>query len=356
MNRRDSYHGRGQTRLAVIVLLVVVALGGLIAAAVLLFGPGSTPIVQKVPPTQQQIDDRLGALQQAFQSALQEERDLGRVASQARLFTQDHPDEPAGHMLLAQVQMRLNQWESSYTSWTRALELDPDVFEVHKMAGFCAAKLGRIKQAEAHYRGAIDLVGDRADHKVFASLGQLYLVLNDLDAAERAFKSAIDAPGTGKKTNWKHAGYAGLTDVAGQRGAYEKADELIDRAIKLSKVDSDADTVGYQIQKARLYMDAGRSDDALAVLTSLSNQNANAAMRIESAQLRARLYEQADDLERAVNHIATVCQLYQMQPDRKDDQLADFYALLARWQIKAGRYDAARTSIANLNMLQPEHP
>ena len=53
------------------------------------------------PMTQEQIDAELGELQQSFQTALQEKLDLSRLAGQARVFTEAHPNEPGGHVLLA---------------------------------------------------------------------------------------------------------------------------------------------------------------------------------------------------------------------------------------------------------------
>lgn len=344
--------------LPVIVGLAVLAVGAAVVAGVLLLGaPDRRGAGAQGPPASQQaIDDRLGALQKQFQSALQEDRDLGRVFGRARLFTEDHPEEPAGHVLLAQVQMQTGRWSSAYESWSRALALDPGVFEVHKMAGFCAAKLGRLEQAVDHYRDAIELAGARADHEVHAALGRLYLSLGRPDDAEAAYEKSLDAPGAGNQTNWKHRGYAGLADVASVRGEYDLAQQHVDRALKLAKLDSKADTVGYRVQKARLYLDAGQPDHALAVLNDTARRDPDAALRIESTRLRAKLYEQAGDPERAVNHVASVCQLYQMQADRREDKLAALYALLAQYQIKAGRYDAASTSIANLETLTPKDP
>lgn len=338
------------------LLLAVVAAGG-VTATIILLGPGRPdPTVDIAPPTQEDIDAQLGMLQQQFQSDLQEKRDLTRVYDQVRLFTLDHPEDQAGQMLFAQIQMQLNQWESAYLAWTRSLELDPNVVEVHKMAGFCAAKRGELEQAVKHYQGAAHVAGTRADNEVYHSLGRLYLALEDADAAEQSFSKALQAPGAGSRTNWKHEAYAGLADVAGTRGDFDQADTHLERAMKLAKLDSGADVVGYHIQQARLLMDRGQADDALAVLLSVAQSNRDAALRIESARLRARLYEQSGDLEKAVNHIATVCQLYQLKANRKDEQLGLFYALLAEWQIKAGRQDAARISIENLKTLLPDHP
>lgn len=337
--------------------LAVLAGVGLASVLFAVFRPSDNPEAGKpVAVTQSEIDAELGALQEALQSALQEKKDLSRLYAKARLFTERFPGEPAGHVLLAQICLGSQRWSDAYLSWTRALELDPDGYELWKMAGFTAAKLGRLEESRAQYTQAAAIQGDRTDSDVFTSIGRLELVLGNLTEAEQAFTRALDAPGIGEKTNWKHEAYAGLADVASVRGDHDKAHELVDRAIKLAKIDSSADLAGYHIQKSRLYMDAGDHEQALTMLTHTWQLYPTSPQRIESAELRATLYEYAGDLARAVNHIAYVCETYQNNPQRIDDQLADYYALLATWQLKAGQLDAATTSVHNISTLVPTHP
>ena len=337
--------------------LAVIAIGGAVLAYVLLVSKSGTGPDNTTPAlTQEEIDAKLGTLQEQFQSAMQEQQNLSRILARAKLFTEDHPEQVPGHILLAQLRMRMQEWEPAYESWTNALKLDPGVYEICKMAGFCAARLGRLNRALKHYEEAVDAAGDQADNEVFASIGQLHLSLGNLDAAEAAFTKSLNAPGAGEKTNWKHMGYSGLANVAAVRGDFEEAHQKIDRAIKFANSDSNADIVGYNIQKARLYLDERRPNDALLMLTTTWQQYNEATLRIESARLRARLYELKGELDQAVNHIAYVCQTHQTDPDRQDEMLADFYALLAEWQIKAGQKDAAKTSLQNLKTLEPEHP
>lgn len=351
-----SRRASARVTIPVVVGLAIAAVGGAVLAWVLLLRGGDGQTIEPTTMTQAAIDADLATLQEDFKTALQEKRDLTRVLARTKRFTEQHPDQLAGHILLAQTQMREQRWGPAYASWTRALELGPGVYEQYKMAGFCAARLDRLEQALGHYQDAVDAAGDRADYEVFASIGRLHLAMDNPDAAEQAFTRALNAPGTGDKTNWKHPGYAGLANVAAVRGEFEQAHQHIDRAIKLANLDSNADLVGYHLQKARLYLDADQPDNALAMLTTTWQQFDDAQERIESARLRAALYERADQTDKAVTHIAYVCDLHQRDPDRKDPVLAEFYALLAKWQLKAGQTQNARTSISNLRTLAPDHP
>jgi len=335
-------------------LALLIAVG--VYLAVSRSGETDHPVDVRLNLTPEQIDERLGALQKEFQTVLQEKLDRARFEAKARLFTEQVPDEPAGHVLLAQVRMSLNKWEEAYTSWAHALESDPGAYELSKMAGFCAARLSRLEQAVKHYEAAAGSAGSATDCEVYAALGRLYLSLNQPEKAEAEFNLSLTAPAPGEKTNWKHDAYSGLADVAATRGDAEAALSWNDRAIKLAKVDSSADTVGYHIQKARIYMDLGRDDDALTMLTHTWQTYPDSQGRIESARLRAKLYERAGQLDKAVNHIALICDMHFNELERQDLVLADFFALLAEWQIKAGQKDQAKIALANLETLMPQHP
>lgn len=350
---------RSAGRLSPVALAVLVLLSICIGAVAYLAiqgdkAPGENT-TKRTTQSAQQIADELAALQQEFQTVLQEKLDLPRFEARARDFAKRNPGETDGHVLLAQVRMQMQRWEEAYASWLRALEDMPEGFELNKMAGFCAVKLDRLAVAEQHYRDAVRVSGDAADCDVYAALGRLMIARGDTDAAELSFKRALDAPAPGEKTNWKHAAYAGLADVASLRGDLETAIQHIDLAINLANADSQADRAGYFIQKARIYRDAGQPEQAVAMLIFAWDQEPDAQWRIESARLRAALHEQAGELEKAVRHVAFVCDYHQRDPDRRDRIVAEYVALLAEWQIKAGLKNQAMISLDNLATLAPEH-
>lgn len=296
-------------------------------------------------------------MQQDLQTAMQEKQDLSRLAGQARAFTERYPDSQGGYVLLAQTRMGLEQWDQAYPAWQLALAKDTaGAFEMNKMAGLCAAKLGRVDQALAHYQQAVQTTNDQADSEVYAALGRLHLALNDVASAKQMFNRAVEARGPRDETNYKHEAYAGLADVASVNNDIDSALSWIDRAIKMAKLDSDADSVAYHIQKARIYMDAGRDQDATAMLAYTWSQFPDSPWRIESARLRAKLYERDNQLDKAVDNLQAITEYHRMSETRDNQTLANFTALLAHWQIKANRIDAARISLHNLQTLAPNHP
>jgi tetratricopeptide (TPR) repeat protein len=325
-----------------------------LAVVILFLNRGGGGATDPAPPTQEEINQELGVLQQAFQTALQEKQDLTRLAAQARAFTEEHPETQGGYVLLAQTRMGLKQWDQAYKAWDKSLSFDQGAFELNKMAGLCAAKLGQVEQALRHYQRAVE--SDKADNEVFAALGRLHLSLNDVDSAEAMFKQAVDARAPGEKTNYRHEAYAGLADVSAVRGDIDTALSWIDRAIKMAKLDSSADSAGYHIQKARIYMDAGRDEDAVTMLGYTWSEFADAPWRIESARLRAKLYERANKIDNAANYVQTITEYHRMSETRDKETLANFTALLADWQLKAGRTEDAKISLHNLQTLAPEHP
>jgi tetratricopeptide (TPR) repeat protein len=352
-NATKRHAGRITPGLAALLVLVALSIG---AAVYLALSPG-----ERVPPpppqaTQAEIDAELGALQQDLQTALNEKQDLTRIAAQARAFTEDHPDEQGGYVLLAQARMGLKQWDRAYSAWDSALRDDDEAFELNKMAGLCAAKLGEIDRALSHYERAVAATNDQADSEVYAALGRLQLALNNVDDAEAMFNRSAEARGPGEKTNYKHEAYAGLADVAAVRGETEAALTWIDRAIRMAGLDSEADDAAYHIQKARIYMDADQDQDAVTWLGYTWSEFADSPWRIESARLRAKLYERADQLDTAVDYLQSITEWHRLDEGRTDEVLAEFTALLATWQVKAKRYDDARISLYNLETLAPDHP
>jgi predicted Zn-dependent protease len=300
---------------------------------------------------------QLEALQAEVNAAMNDGQALPRLEARVRDFTRRHPGPWEGHLLLAQVRLRLSMWEPAYDSLTRALADQPESEELNRLAGDCAAKLGRLEQAERHYRAAIAAAGEGADSDMHAALGRLYLATDRVDLAEQAFNNSIAARyARGQDVNWRHKGHAGLADVASLRGDFDTALTQIDQALRFAESDSQADVTGYRIQKARLYMDAGRDDEAATMLAYAWSQEPEAQWRIESARLRATLFERAGEMDKAVNHVKLVCDMVQLSEDRRDDTLANLYALLARWQIKAGRTDAARLALDNARTLWPDQP
>ncbi|MEM6505045.1 MAG: tetratricopeptide repeat protein [Planctomycetota bacterium] len=352
----QSTYRRGAVSVGWVLLLALLALA--ISAVISLVVTRSSEDASPERPavSQEQIDQELGVLQQDFQTALQEKQDLSRLAAKARAFTERYPEEQGGYVLLAQTRMGLKQWDQAYTALQQALTFDENAFELSKMAGLSAAKLGRIDKALSHYLAAVQATNDQADSEVYTAIGRLYLALGSPLNAERVFNQAAEARGPGEETNYKHEAYAGLADVSAVGGDTEAALSWVDRAIKMSGIDSDADTAAYHIQKARIYMDADRDQDAVTMLNYTWSEFADTPWRIESARLRARLYERAGQLDKAVDHLQAITEWHRINENRNEETIAEFTALLAGWQIKAGRIDDARVSLFNLQALVPGHP
>ncbi|MFK7787890.1 MAG: tetratricopeptide repeat protein [Phycisphaeraceae bacterium] len=355
IKQHRSRHCTGAISLGWVVLLVLLAIA-LSAVIYLALNRGNSGTADPPRATQEQIDKELGVLQQAFQTTLQEKQDLARLAAQARAFTEQYPEQQGGYVLLAQTRMGLKQWDLAYAAWKQALTEDVSTFEISKMAGLCAAKLGEVEQALSHYQQAVESTNDQADSEVYAALGRLHLALNDVDLAEQMFDRAVDARGPGEDTNYKHQAYAGLADVAAVREDTATALSWIDRSIKMANLDSSADSAAYHIQKARIYMDADRDQDATTMLGYTWSQYPDAPWRIESARLRAKLYERADQLDAATDYLQSITEWHRLSEERDNETLANFTALLTQWQIKANRTDDAQISLHNLQTLAPGHP
>lgn len=343
----------------VLIVLIVLGLGiGVVAYLVIdRLGDDARVADARQRASADEIAAELAALQAEVNAAMNDGQALPRIEARVRDFTRRHPGPWEGHLLLAQVRLRLSKWQGAYDALTRALADRPNAEELNRLAGDCAAKLGRLDEAERHYREAVAAAGDAADSDMHAALGRLYIATDRIGPAEQAFRDSIAARhARGGDVNWRHKGHAGLADVAALRGDFDTAQREIDQALRFADSDSKADVTGYRIQKARLYMNADADEDAATMLAYAWSRDPDAQWRIESARLRATLYERAGEMDKAVNHVALVCDLVQLSEDRRDDALANLYALLARWQIKAGQPDAARVALDNARTLWPDQP
>jgi len=312
---------------------------------------------QQAPPNPQIVEARLDALRQEFNTIIDEKLDATALEARVRVYTERHPENAGGFLLLGQARMSLLRWADAYEALSTSLQLKSDEPECHRLAGACAAELGRYDQAQQHYLDALRIAGPRANCALYRNLGQLYLVRGDLDAAEQAYTRSLDAPAPpGEDTNWKHEGYAGLANVASQRGDLNTALQNIELAIVLSKAQTGSDEVGYYIQKARIYADAGQDEQAITTLVTTARNYRNADLRIEAVRLRARLYERAGNVGSAVEYINTILELRELANNDTDAELAEFYALLAQWQIHAGQNIQALNTLDVLRGLSPDHP
>jgi tetratricopeptide (TPR) repeat protein len=81
--------------------------------------------------------------------------DMGAIDAACRVYAEailHHPDNPAGHVNLANLLLRANRHDEARRHYETALRVDPDHATAHQGLGAVLADLGERAMARAHFR------------------------------------------------------------------------------------------------------------------------------------------------------------------------------------------------------------
>lgn len=290
--------------------------------------------------------EEMAQLQEQFKRYMENRLDFTDLLPDARAYTKRHPDDPAGYILLAQVLMKMERYGEAYPALAEALRDNPDHFELQKLTGTCAAKLGLWEDAERHLLAAHDL---KEDETVILQLGNVFYETDRLDEAEEMYVAAKALSGMTPP----HKANAGLAEVYAARGDLDRALQFISLAIRWADGDSEAEVWVYQLNKVRLLFDAGQWAAGEQLLRQTRAEYPEAVYLLAGARLRARLYAQQGDLPSAARELEN---LVYAPAGQTDPERADILAELAHWQLEAGNTARAGEAVAALRALVPEHP
>ena len=180
---------------------------------------------------------------------------------------------------LGLLRSKQERYPEAVEYFQRAMRLKPLYTDPHLNLGMAYGKMGELEKAELQLRAAVALSPLRTDAR--NELGKLYGDAGRLQEAEEQFLHSVES-----EPNW--TGYDGLGGVYLRGGEGARAEQAFLRAIALDPYDSVA-----RFQLGRLYLEAGRRDDALreyqaGLATDPSNAEALAAVtQIKSKGSRA---------------------------------------------------------------------
>ena len=329
---------------SLIILLVIAVIGGLIALALNLRTP-TTP-----PPDPAVAAAEMEAEQGRLMLALENERDVAVLLPRLRELVQKYPDYAAAHTTLGQTLLQLGRLDEAGTALDRSLALNPNQPEVASLAAGIAAQQGRVDDAIENYQTAI--AADADDPRFRFQLGNLYLREGRLEEAEAALQAAL------ARDAEMHQAHAALADVDRKRHDFNAADTRLQRAIELATApkptpsgggsgtdNSERDVLIYQRKRAAVLREAGRPDEALAVLRDLPRRVClSPGVRDDLAEL---YNEVGQPVFAALNYErATII----------DPLDADAAEQAVRWYLKADEPDDAAAALAKLQRIQPHHP
>jgi len=193
----------------------------------------------------------------------------------------DYPGDPQAYVYLAQAAMGQKQWQVAYDAAQQAVQRDPELHEIHFLAGVLAEKLDKNEAAASHYLQAMEVNDSAAKYPLY--LANLYLRTNQLDEAQlyalRVLRLDPSIP----------QAYALLARIAGRQGKIDMALDQINRAIKLAPADS-KDRYAYTLQRVRLLRRAGVPEREEALNALLALPEAYRTQRREVTEELAQTY------------------------------------------------------------------
>jgi len=128
----------------------------------------------------------------AFDEAisLMDKGDTGRAVSILNGIAERYPQVQRTFTLIARAQQADHHWLAAWEAYDRALALKESA-ELHLRAGECLEKMGRLKDAEKHFRkGSTCKDYTNLEYELSFALGRVYAGLGRDDKAERELKRA----------------------------------------------------------------------------------------------------------------------------------------------------------------------
>jgi tetratricopeptide (TPR) repeat protein len=249
------------------------------------------------------------------------------------------PGDPQAYVYMAKAAMGQRQWQTAYDAAIEALQRDPELHDIHFLAGVLAEKTDRPETALKHYADAMDAYDSAAKYPLYRA--NLLLKRNELDDAQLYALRVIRLDPTVPQA------YAILAEVAGRQGKLPMALDQINRAIKLCPADS-ADRFAYTIQRVKLLRRTGPTERAEAL-------NALLALPVEYRQQQRAVTEELAQtylsLERPGDAAGAWSAWFKNHPG---DAAAAAEAGLAL--VRAGEIELAREYLQLAQRIKPHDP
>lgn len=190
------------------------------------------------------------------------DRDPKKAGELVREYVRRFPDDPEGYFRLAGVLMREGKTEEMLATYERLLSLDPNQATAYNALGYHFIGRRDFVKGEDYLKRYRFLAPDQANP--YDSLGELYANTGRYDEAEEHLSRALEI-----KPDFVPAiGHLGTLEVG--RGNREAAAAHFRRAAEMSE--SWKDKHAFVGAAATALLDAGRPDDALAVIDRAAAQ------------------------------------------------------------------------------------
>ncbi len=259
------------------------------------------------------------------------------------------PKEPRTQIYLAQIYARhLNKTDLALAAVQKAIDVAPEDFQPWAAAYDLLLQAGEKKKAIELLDRALKSPSKKPEfwlrlgrHLQKISKGGDKPSEDEMRQMETAFTKAGDLKPDSASV------LAQTGNFFAEVGQQKKALTYYEKAMKLNQAPTDDATRNLPEKYADLLIKDGRTSDALPVLERLAN-DPQQSLRSDLYDRLSELYEQAGQIDKAVDHIRQTLVLDTSAPNN--------HYRLAQVQIRAKRYDDAITTIQAARKRFPNDP
>jgi len=262
------------------------------------------------------------SLAEAFDAARRylDAQQPGKAEAILRAAIKKVPENQQAHLLLGETLLQQNRVRDAYDEYDRAIFIGPDNPEYRYAAATIAAQIGRLDDAELHYRAAQQQ--DRANPKYPLYLAQVQRKLGYTDEAKKNLLIAAKLD-PDLATAW-----GSLAAIALDENKLTIADQHIAKARNL-----DPDNLAWRVIKAQVLRRSNKPEDAVALLNALPRD-----VRADNPGVLLELAQSYGLLKQPDNAAGIYIDAAELQPDT-----AEYSYQAALWLQRAGKIDRAIT-------------
>ncbi len=185
-----------------------------------------------------------------------------------------YPESARAWLALGGSQASLNQNEEARKSFSKALELNPDLISAHVALAFnCVFGQPRdLKQAEIHMQKCTEIAPKEA--KCYENLGDVYRAMNKLEDARKQYSKALELDPKLSVVNLKKG------HVNSFLGNYQEAFADYDKGIEGAKA---SNRINYANYRAFTHLHAGDANAAIQDLSKLVSSAGSLGLSADEA-------------------------------------------------------------------------
>lgn len=143
------------------------------------------PVPASLHPGAQDIDTLIDKADTAYGQG-----DLNDARIYLERAEKQDPDNPEILNKLGFIHFKKDEYETALAKYERSLELDPYDDLTHNAAAAVLRRLGRLDEAQEHYKAAVDI--DDNYEETYYNYGQLLLEKGDATGAKMMFEKALE--------------------------------------------------------------------------------------------------------------------------------------------------------------------